>query len=471
MHEQRSLADSLASLSEDERTQAIQALTGDQARALLHDWAFWARPNQRAPQGDWYIWLILAGRGFGKTRAGAEWVCERARDGRFSPIALVGETAADVRDVMVEAGESSILKVSPPWFLPRYEPSKRRLTWPRPAVDVSNCMAGAFAGTGCAVAHTYTGDEPDQLRGPQHGSAWCDEPAKWRYADEAWANLELGLRAGVKPQCVATTTPKPTRLIRALVKDPDVRVTTGSTYENIGHLSPAFIRRVVARYEGTRLGAQELHAQILEDTPGALWTMAVLEEHRTREHPPLVQIGIGVDPAASSGEESDETGIVVAGRAANGHAYVLDDLTLQGTPLEWARAVFAAFQRHSADLIVAEANNGGEMVEHTLRTLRDGKDRPVGMSLPLQLVWASRGKRTRAEPIAALYEQGRVHHVGVFGALESQMTTWVPDVDRSPDRMDALVWILTKLLIPDEAKQERKGTLGIVPVRGRPAAR
>lgn len=379
---------------------------------LRNSWAFHARPAQLAPDGKWRVWLIVSGRGFGKTRAGAEWVLDVVKEPDIR-LALVGETSADVRDVMIE-GESGILANSPPDFRPKYEPSKRKITWPN--------------GT---VAFAYSGDKPDQLRGPQHSKAWADEPAKWRYAQDAWDQLEFGLRLGISPQVVATTTPRPISLILSLIKDPATVITRGSTYDNKENLSPSFISRIVDRYEGTRLGRQEIHAEVLTDIPGALWSHETIEDLRVTTKPDMERIAVGVDPAITSDIESAETGIVIIGRGSDGHGYVLDDKSLRGTPHEWATAVCHAYYKWQADIIVAEKNQGGDMVEHTIRT--------VDPNVRVKLVHASRGKYTRAEPISALYEQQRFHHVGMFGELEDQMCTYVPG-ENSPDRMDALVW-------------------------------
>jgi predicted phage terminase large subunit-like protein len=384
-----------------------------------------ARKSQRPPSGDWRVWLLLAGRGYGKSRAGAEIVRWMAESGEARHIALVAPTAADVRAVMVE-GESGLLSVGPPERQPDYEPSNHVLIWPNGA-----------------IATTYSADEPDRLRGPQHDFAWCDELAAWRYP-HAWDMLLFGLRLGKDPRVVVTTTPRPTKLIRDLVADPKVAVTRGRTMENKDNLAPAFLDQIVRRYEGTRLGRQELDAEILEDVPGALWSHGVIDAARIASAPELTRIVVAIDPAAGSGEHSDETGIIVAGKNADGHGYVLADLSGHYTPTEWARAAVAAHRAHAADRIVAEINNGGEMVEATLRVVDPG--------VPFTAVHAARGKVARAEPVAALYEQGRVHHLGAFPALEDQMCGFVHGFDRaaagySPDRVDALVWALTELLV------------------------
>jgi predicted phage terminase large subunit-like protein len=432
----------LASLPESVRNELIGSLTSEQALSILHEWRFWARKKQLAPAGPWRVWLLLAGRGFGKTRTGAELVRSRAASGAARRIAFVGATAADARDVMVE-GESGILAISPARERPRYEPSKRRLTWPNGA-----------------VATLFSADEPERLRGPQHDFAWCDELAAWRYP-EAWDMLMLGLRLGSDPRVVVTTTPRPTPLIRALLADPAVVVTRGRTAENCDNLAPAFLDQIVRRYEGTRLGRQELDGELIEDVPGALWSRGLIEAARVSARPDLTRIVVAIDPAAVSGEQADETGIVVAGKDRDGNGYVLADVSGRYTPTEWARAAIMAYRAHAADRIVAEVNNGGEMVEAMLRM--------IDPDVPFRAVRAARGKITRAEPIAALYEQGRVRHAGAFPRLEDQMCAFVPGGGAgarggcessaggsgagsgSPDRVDALVWALTELLIEPHA--------------------
>ncbi len=411
-------------------------LTPQELQSLKYDWSFWARPEQRAPGGNWDTWLILAGRGAGKTKSGAEWVrasvcgATPLARGVYERIALVAETAADARDVLVE-GPSGLLSIHPSAFRPKFEPSKRRLSWPNGA-----------------IATLYNATEPDQLRGPQHDAAWCDELAKWRYAQETWDMLQFGLRLGQDPRQVITTTPRPIPLIRDLLKreGAGVSVTRGSTYDNRANLAAKFFETVVKRYEGTRLGRQELNAELIDDVPGALWTRATIDTHRRRKEdalPGMQRIVIGVDPAAKAsgeGDKTSETGIVVAALGEDGRGYVLDDLSCRLSPMGWARKVVAAFDAHSADAIVVEINQGGAMVETVLRAERAG--------LPLRQVRASRGKAVRAEPIAALYEQGRVSHAGVFSALEDQMVLFTPfgvEGNGAADRVDALVWALSDL--------------------------
>jgi predicted phage terminase large subunit-like protein len=398
------------------------------ADALEDDWASKARPNQLPPPGNWTVWLLLAGRGFGKTRAGSEEVLRRVAQGTAKRIAIVGATAADVRDISVE-GASGIMSCAPEWNRPVYESSKRRLTWPNGA-----------------IATLFSGEEPERARGPEHDFLWADELAAYRYPDELWAQLMLGLRIGKHPQCVITTTPKPTRLIKSLVarEGGDVVITRGSTYDNRENLAAAFFDTIAARYEGTRLGRQELNAELLEDTPGALWQLAWVDRDRVEHAPELSRIVVALDPAVSTTEGSDETGLVVAALGKDGHAYVLDDLSGKFPPHEWAARAIEAYRKHKADRIVAEVNQGGQMVEATLRT--------IDPAVAYKGVHASRGKTTRAEPVSALYEQRRIHHVGSFPELEDQLCSFTSDFDRasagfSPDRLDALVWGLTELML------------------------
>lgn len=412
---------------------AIRSLTSEQVTRLKYNWQFWARNEQLSPAGLWRIWVILAGRGFGKTRTGVEWVQEQASTGRMGRLALVGATADDVRDIIVE-GESGILAKSPPWCRPVWKAHLRRLVWPNGA-----------------QAFTYTAEEPDRLRGKQHDGALADELASWRYA-ESWDQLMFGLRLGQDPRCVVTTTPRPTEIIKSLVKraiDPDdVRLTRGSTFDNRANLAPAFVAQIIRRYEGTRLGRQELYAEILDDNPAALWKRACIDDLRVAGHPPLKRIVVGVDPAVTSNEDSAETGIIVAGLGVDGHGYVLDDSSLSASPAEWALAAVRAYHSRQADRIVAEVNQGGDLVEMAIRT--------VDKRASYRAVHAARGKITRAEPIAALYEQGRVHHVGSFKGLEDQLCEWDPLLTKeSPDRIDALVWALTDLMLePSRGKRE-----------------
>lgn len=436
---QSSLAEEFQKLSKVERQRRLASLTDDEAKAILFDWEFWARPNQltptvnpKTPLGDWDTWLVMAGRGFGKTRIGSEQVRKWVKD--FPIVNLIGPTAADVRDVMVHGigAGSAILEICPPNGRPKYEPSKRRLSWPNGAVSL-----------------LFSAEDPESLRGPQCYKFWCDEVAAWRYQDEAKEQIDFSLRLGTSPQSIVTTTPKPTKLIKELSKNPRTFVTRASTYENRSNLAAKWFEQIVTKYEGTRLGRQELNAELLEDNPGALWTLAQIDALRWLVGlPDMKRIVVGVDPAVTSREDSDLTGIIIAGQDHQWppHYYVLDDRSLIASPNDWAAAVLGAYRQHKADRVVAEVNNGGDLVEAILRT----KD--IGFAY--KAVHASRGKVIRAEPIAALYEQGRVHHVGAFGSLEDQMCDYDPlTSEKSPDRMDALVWALWELNNPEEIEQ------------------
>jgi phage terminase large subunit-like protein len=396
------------------------------ADALAASWSAKARPSQRLPPGDWSIWLLMAGRGYGKSRVLSEVANHWASTGQYGRMAIVGPTASDVRDVMIE-GESGILATAPAWCLPSYLPTRRQIRWPNGA-----------------LATLYSGEEPDRLRGPQHDACLCDELGAWR-VPETWDMLMFGLRLGQHPRTVVACTPRPTKLLRGLIQreGSGVVVTRGTSYENRANLAPGFFDSIVKKYEGTRLGRQELEAELLEDTPGALWTLDMIDRSRRDHAPELVRVVVAIDPAVSTKEGSDQTGIIVAGKDERGHGYVLEDLSGRYQPADWARTAIQAYYRHAADRVVAEINNGGDLVENTLRT--------VDPNLSYSSVHASRGKYTRAEPVAALYEQSKVHHAGTFPELEDQMANFVPDLDRprtgSPDRADAMVWAMTELLV------------------------
>jgi predicted phage terminase large subunit-like protein len=447
--QQQSIAEIIAASPELQAQFLARFGTAEYLELLDFLWEFWGRPSQFAPEGNWSTWLILAGRGFGKTRSGAEWVranmCGKTplERGRWRHIALIAETAADARDVMVGDGKaasdpkaaSGLLQVHSKDFRPVYEPSKRRLTWPNGA-----------------VASIYNGTEPDQLRGPQHDAAWCDELAKWQYGRDVWDQLQLGLRTGPNPQVCITTTPRPTSLLKEIMNDPGTVVTGGSTFDNSSNLPAKFLSVVMRKYEGSRLGRQELYAEVLEDLEGALWKRGLIDALRVKlaDVPPIERIVVAIDPNASSQEDSNECGIICAGLGVDGHGYVLDDASGIMAPAEWATKAVGLYHRRRADRIVAETNNGGEMVEATLRM--------IDPRVPFRSVWASRGKVTRAEPISALYEQGRVHHVGPLPTLEDQMCAFTVDFNRnemgySPDRVDALVWALTELMIEGEGRR------------------
>lgn len=388
---------------------------------MVNAWPVWARADQLPPRGPWRTWLILAGRGWGKSRTGAEFVRAEVKSGRAGRIALVARTAADVRDVIVE-GESGILAISPKGERPTWEPSRRRLTWPNGA-----------------QATTYSAEEPDQLRGPQHDLAWTDELAAWRYPD-AWDQLRFGLRLGDHPRVCVTTTPRPTKIIRDLMASPDTVVTRGRTRDNVANLAPGVVAELERRYAGSRLGRQELDGEVLDDSAGALFRWAWIDTARAAKAPDLRRVVVAVDPATTSHDESDETGIVVAGIGYDGRGYVLADESGRYRPEEWARRVASAYATHRADAVIAEGNQGGEMVASVLRSAG-------GAGMPVRIVHAKRGKATRAEPVAVLYEQGRVSHVGSLARLEDQLTTWDPaTASGSPDRLDALVYAVTELM-------------------------
>ena len=404
---------------------------GPTTRAALNwQWPFWARPEQLAPEGSWTSWIFCAGRGAGKTRSGSEWIRQKVKEG-CGRISLISPTAGDARDVMVE-GESGILSVC--WDgdfsnsgehlgRPAYEPSKRRLTW-----------------ANGAQASLFSAEEPERLRGPQSDAIWADELAAWSRMQDTWDMAVLGLRLGDRPQAMVTTTPKPTKLLRFLLSDSRSVVTRGSTFDNAANLAPSFLEAIRDRYEGTRLGRQELFAEILDDFPGALWTRGMFRDDAP---PDMARVVVGVDPSGASGAEgsdADSIGIVVAGKGVDGRFYVIEDATCSLSPEGWGRRAVDRYRAHSADKIVAERNYGGDMVASVLRT--------ADQNAPIRLVTASRGKAVRAEPIAALYEQGRVSHASGLDALEDQMLQMTLSGfvgEGSPDRVDALVWALTDL--------------------------
>jgi phage terminase large subunit-like protein len=421
----------MALLSRPERMKLLKKLSTRQVEGLRWDWPHWARPSQLPPEDlEWVYWMMLAGRGSGKTRAGAEWI--RKQKDSCPLIALVGNTWDDVRDVMVE-GPAGLQAIAPPGDYPKFEPNNRRIVWPNGA-----------------VAMMYSAQRPDKLRGPQHYAAWCDELAAWQYPEDTFSNLQFGMRLGANPRTLITTTPRPIKVVRDILQDRLTRVSRTSSYANRAHLAPSYITKIIARYEGTRIGRQEIYAELLEDVPGALWSQAILDQNRLpfdAELPDLVRVVVAIDPGLSSAEDADETGIIVVGKDFHEHAYVLSDRSGHFLPAEWAMAAIDAYRdnEHPGDRIIAEINAGGEMVENTLRMVDPG--------IPFKAITASRGKVVRAEPVSALYEQGRVHHVGAFPALEDQMCSFVQDWDRardgSPDRVDALVYAVTELLVQD----------------------
>jgi len=421
------LIKSIALLPEQERIKLLNNLTQEEAEDILYDWEVWARPKQLPPPGDWLVWMILTGRGWGKTRTGAEYVISQAKKGS-EHIALIGQTKADVRDTMVELGPASILKISSPKFYPKYEPSKRRIVWPN----------------GC-IGTIYSGDEPDQVRGPSHKIAWIDELAKFQYPQQIWDNLMFGLREGEDMRILITTTPRPIPIIKNLFNDPKTKVVGGNTYENKDNLPQKYFDYVIAPYVGTRLGQQEIEGKILEDNPNALWTRKIIEDSRINKLPNLIRVVIGVDPEASNTEQSAETGIIAAGIDENGDGYVFGDKTIKGSPKLWGNEAVSAYYTYRGDKVVGEVNNGGDMVGYVIHT--------IDKDIPFKEVRASKGKYVRAEPIAALYEQKRIHHVGNLILLEDQMCEWVPG-EKSPDRMDANVWALTELMLDVEGKPQ-----------------
>ena len=410
----------------------MAGLNRTERREWRWDWSIQARPSQLAPAGDWRVWLVMAGRGFGKTRCGAEWVRLVAEENSDARIALVAANLGEARSVMVE-GESGLLSVGAPWRRPVFEPSLRRLTWPNGA-----------------QATLYSAAEPESLRGPQHSHAWCDEIAKWDNASgratSSWDNLLMGLRLGHDPRVVATTTPRSMPLVTRLMADTasgEVIVTRGSTFDNAAHLPARFLSAMRRNFGRSLLGRQEIDGELIADVEGALWTRGLLERCRENTAAECSRVVVGVDPPASAG--GDACGIVVVGLAPDGSAHVLADASVEKAgPERWARAAAQAAEAWSADRIVAEANQGGAMVASVLRAAE--------ISLPLRLVHASRGKVARAEPVAALYEAGRVRHAGLFPALEDEMCGLIAGGSyqgpgRSPDRADALVWALTELML------------------------
>jgi len=379
-----------------------------------------ARLNQLPPEGNWSNWLVMAGRGFGKTRLGAEWLAAKAVRNDGVRCAIVARTFSDTRNVCVE-GVSGILGI-----LREYD-----------AVKDWNKSNGILTLKNGSIIQTFSADTPDSLRGPQFHYAWTDELAAWQY-DDTWNQLQFGLRLGDHTQTVITTTPRPTKLIKDLVKRESTVVTRGSTFDNAENLSQSALLEMQERYAGTRLGQQELFGAILDDNPGALWSRGLLETARVKEAPTLTRVVVGIDPAVTSGDESDSTGIVVAGMTPDGHYYILADYTLKASPQVWAEKAVYAFELHKADRIIAETNNGGDLVVHLLQQVKN--------TVPVKKVTASRGKAVRAEPIAALSEQGKLHMVGYFPELEDELCEYEPGVSsKSPDRMDAMVWAVTEL--------------------------
>ena len=433
----------------------LRALSDDELHLLQYDWKTWARPEQLPPSGNWSNWLIKAGRGFGKTRTGSELVRDWVRQG-FKRVNIIMRTKGDIEKILIRSA-GGILNVCPPEERPRWIGNKNLFVWPNGA-----------------TSFVFTAEEPDALRGPEHEKLWCDEWAFWRYLTDAWDMAQFGLRLGSSPQAVITTTPRGIKQMRALMAEPGTVVTEGSTYDNRENLAPRFLDSIIKKYEGTRLGRQELHGEVLDDNPDSLFKLSDVEGARVAKLPPLTRIVVAMDPATTSNEDSDEWGIIAAGQDGRdpAHFYVLDDQSGIYTPDQAAKVAVRLYHRLQADRLVGEANNGGDMIEALVRH--------QDANVAYRKVTASRGKLTRAEPVSALYEQHRVHHNGQFGELETQMSDWNPKLGQdSPDRMDAMVWAVTELasgtdgwagFVRDQGKAAQAE--GIVePLPGSPAGR
>ncbi|WP_114010185.1 DNA-packaging protein [Cohaesibacter intestini] len=433
----KTLRSALIDCSKADRAQFLASLSIDELNALLSDWEIWARPDQLPPQGDWTTWLVMGGRGAGKTRTGAEWIKALAL-GRapfasqpHGRIALVGETLGDAREVMVE-GVSGLLAIHTRDERPTWHATRRRLEWPNGA-----------------IAQTFSAEDPESLRGPQFDAAWGDELAKWRQADATWDMLQFGLRLGERPRQIVTTTPRPTALLKRLLKDPRTVTSHAPTKANLANLAPGFLDTIVSRYQGSRLGRQELDGELIEERADALWQREQLDRLRV-ERPPdaLERVIVAIDPPATSTKQADACGIVAAGLDTAGHAYILKDASEgQLSPTAWANKAIGLYKRLQADCVLAEVNQGGEMVTTILAN--------IDPSVPVRTVHASRGKYLRAEPVSALYEQGRVRHVGNLSELEDEMCDFgvngLSD-GRSPDRLDAMVWAVTHLCLTGQAQ-------------------
>ena len=427
----------ISSFPEPDQKGLIKAITDGDLDHVSQDWFFNARREQLPPSWDWFIWLVMAGRGFGKNWSGSNWLINQHSTGQAKNSGIVAATASDLRRYCLE-GPSGILSLAPNHWRPAYLTSKSKLVWP----DESETLL-------------FTSEEPDRLRGPNLDKVWCDELGSWGRLDATWDMLMLCMRYGV-PQVTVTTTPRPKAILRDLLnrRDKDVAVTTGSTYDNVKNLAGRFVQEVITQHKGTKLERQEIYGELLDEFEGALWSYKVLDACRVTEHPELGRVGVGVDPAISSVEGANLTGIAVGGIAANKHGYLLGDHSLQASPEQWATKAVSLYNQFQADFIIAEKNQGGEMVEATIRA--------VDPNVNVKLVHASRGKIARAEPIAAFYEQGRIHHVGTFPELEDEMCLFLPGESNlqqlrsggsSPDRADALVWLMTELM--DSANKSR----------------
>lgn len=441
-------AQQLRELPDSQVQAALSQLSAKQVEELQYTWSFWARPEQLEPKGDWNVWFINAGRGFGKTRAGVEWVREQIKKGH-KRVAAVASTNSDIERVMVK-GESGFLACchkedktykGKPLGYPEWSPTKRTLTWENGA-----------------KVEFYSAEEPERLRGPQFSAAWCDELAAWNKDQDTWDMLQFCLRLGKHPRVCVTTTPKSTVLVRKLLKDTKTYVTTGSTFDNAANLADTYLSAVKEQYEGTRLGRQELYAEVLTENEGALWTADMIDSCQIsrEELPELIRVVVAVDPAVSANVESDNTGIVVAGVCEQGKAYILGDYTFKGLPEAWANKVVDLYHSFGCSRIVYESNQGKDLIPSLFKT--------VDENLPLRGVHASSAKIARAEPVSALYEQGKVFHVrnpqdpeASLTELETQMTTYEPmGKHKSPDRYDAMVWALTDLMLKGFAKPTLK---------------
>ena len=430
-----SLYEQVKAKPKQQQTEWLDTLSQDTVVELAHKpWWYLARPEQQEPAGDWNVWLILSGRGWGKTRTGGEWLAEqvlrnpKAPDGVPTQWAIIAPTFGDSKNICLE-GPSGFLKAL----------DHKGLTAGKDYIYNKSSYKVLF-GDG-QVVHIFGADTPDAGRGLNLSGAWLDEMAIWNYPYETWTEgLAPALRIGKRPRVVVTTTPKPIKLLREWIKrtDGSVHITRGSTFDNANNLSPSALLELGARYEGTRIGRQELYGEILDDVDGALWTKGVIDRNRIDQHPPLARITVSIDPAVTNTKDSDETGIVVCGSDAAGNGYVIADYSFKGSPYEWATRAVDVFREHKADSILVEVNQGGDMVSAVLRQ--------VDASLPIQEIRAHIGKKLRAEPVAAMYEQGRIHHVGTFDKLEEQMTTWTPDSSNSPDRLDAMVQAFSSLI-------------------------
>jgi phage terminase large subunit-like protein len=422
------LASALAELSEDERRVALESLSPADLSILAFHWPLYARPDQLPPPGDWRTWLLLGGRGSGKTRSSAEAVRAEIEAGRRGSIGLVGPTS----DTLRRDQAAALLSIAPPWCVPSHEPSQRRIVWPNGA-----------------VAYLLSSEEPDRIRGLNLDFAWGDELTSWANAPDVWSNLQLALRVpgpkGDAPRAVISTTPKRGALLRTIMQAESTAVTRSRTSDNASNLDAGALSHLMATYGGTSLGRQELDAELLDDVDGALWTRSLIEGARVKAAPEtLHRVVVAIDPSGGDGASSDECGIMVVGCVGSGKErqyYVLADYSAKMSPDRWARAALSAYEKHNADKIVAERNFGGDMVRAVL--LRAGAHT---WRIRIELVTASRGKAVRAEPVVSLYEQGLVHHVGLLPQLEDQLCGWNPaEGGKSPDRLDALVWALTDL--------------------------